>query len=85
MTEQERIDACFDLWHTLKTLDSQIETLLRGSWRSPRTFSVEFDDQLLALRTSVAALRATITDGRAFAHGTNKECSASDFKVRHID
>lgn len=76
MTDQESIDNLFEMWHTLRLMEKQGVDLLRGAWRKPRLFTVEFEDAVLTLSQSVARLRVMITDGRAFVHGTKPQSEA---------
>lgn len=72
MTEQEKIDALFEMWHTLRTMETQGNVLLRGAWRKPKFFTVEFEEEMLRLSQNVARLRVMITEGRAFVRGTER-------------
>lgn len=76
MTEQEKIDSLFEMWHTIRTMESQGSVLLRGAWRKPRFYTVEFEDEMLRLSQSAARLRVMITEGRAIVHGTKPQNEA---------
>lgn len=82
MTEQEKIDLLFEMWHTLRLMEKQGVDLLRGAWRKPRFFTVEFEDEVLRLSQNVARLRVMITEGRAFVRGTDVKPQSEAYQLR---
>ncbi len=86
--EANRVESVFQVHRELRQIQAHcVEALVNAE--ETRLFTAEFINAMSLLNQNAARLRASITDGQAFVHGTETPNrimdSISGFEVRLVD